>query len=41
MDVQPPGLPSGKTIDEMKKEYERESDAKFESHVCNNYQRPS
>jgi hypothetical protein len=37
----PSGLPSGKTIGQMKRESERERDAGIESHVCNDYQRPS
>ena len=30
----PTGVPTGKTIDEMKQNYERQRDGDFESHVC-------
>jgi hypothetical protein len=28
------GTPSGKSLDEMKQDYERQRDKSFESHVC-------
>ena len=30
----PSGVPTGKTIDEMKQQYERQRDCEFASHLC-------
>jgi hypothetical protein len=35
----PPGMPTGKSLDDMKRDYEQQRDKHFADHVCAKYSR--